>query len=99
MVFRKGKSTVDAINTVVESARITKRGNHYLRPACLLVTLDVKNAFNSAKWSDILDALQLKFRIPRDLLRMIRHYLRDRTLRYDTISVGVAKGSILRPDL
>ena len=88
-------------------SRITEQGNHFLQPVCLLVMLDVKNAFNSAKWSDMLDALQLTFRIPTYLLRMIRDYLCDRTLLYDTtsgcrikeVTAGAAQGSILGPDL
>ena len=55
----------------------------------------------------MLDALQLTFRLPTYLLRMIRDYLRDRTLLYDTtsgcrikeVTAGAAQGSILGPDL
>ena len=66
--LRKGRSTVDAINIVVEVARITEQGNDFSRPICLLVTLDVKNALNSAKWSEMLEALEHTFRIPKYLL-------------------------------
>ncbi|KAH8396468.1 hypothetical protein KR222_011150, partial [Zaprionus bogoriensis] len=50
---------------------------------CLIATLDVKNAFNSAKWSGILRALE-NFRVPPYLIRMVRSYFSGRVLRYDT---------------
>ena len=46
--FRKGRSTVDAISRVVAMAdkalKRKKTGNRY----CAIVTIDVRNAFNSA---------------------------------------------------
>ena len=46
--FRKGLSTVDAIRDVVQSAKKAsiqrRRGNRF----CAIITIDVKNAFNSA---------------------------------------------------
>lgn len=72
-----------------------------------MVTLDVKNAFNSARWSKILGALEAKG-VPSYLVGVIRSYLRDRRLRYgdssgheETISLtcGVPQGSVLGPDL
>lgn len=47
--FRKGKSTIGAILEIVNAAKSTEKGNHYSRPMCLLITLDVKNAFNSVR--------------------------------------------------
>ena len=80
--------------------------NHWSRRVVLLVTLDVRNAFNSAKWSDMLWALEHTFRVPPYLLRMMEAYLSDRVLLYDTtegqrhipITSGAAQGSILGPD-
>ena len=66
MVFER--STVDLINTVVEAARITERGNRFSRPACLLVTLSVKNAFNSARWNDMVDVSDTQ--IPLSLIHI-----------------------------
>ena len=48
--LRTGRSTVHAIQEVVRAARNEERGNHSSRPVCLLVALDVKNAFNSVRW-------------------------------------------------
>lgn len=105
--FRKGKSTADAIKQVIETAQRAEMGNHRSRNIVLLVTLDVKNAFNSVRWSDMIEALHTQFRVPEYLMKMIRDYLRDRSLVYDTtegprtkeITAGAAQGSILGPDL
>lgn len=104
--FRRGRSTIGAIQEVVDSFRATDRHCHAARPIVLLVTLDVKNAFNSARWVDILESLRGGFGVPRCLLRVVEDYLRNRRLTYETtegqmtrqITAGVAQGSILGPD-
>lgn len=51
--FRKGKSSMDAIKTVVDVARNTVKGRRWrnvTKKYCVVVTLDAKNAFNTAKW-------------------------------------------------
>ena len=58
--IRKGRSTIDAINQVVgkgNEAISGKRWKGGSKKYCLLVTLDVRNAFNSAKWKNICQAL------------------------------------------
>lgn len=105
--FRPGRSTIGAIKDVVDVVEMTRNQNHFTRPLVLLATLDVKNAFNSLRWSDILKTLEENFRIPEYLLRIIRDYLRNRELLYSTtdgqrrmrITSGAAQGSILGPDL
>ena len=105
--FRKGRSTVDAIQMVVKAVEAAQRGNHHSRKLILLVTLDVKNAFNSAKWDDMLRALAEDFSVPKYLLRMIGAYLKDRILVYGTedgprtkeVTAGAAQGSVLGPEL
>lgn len=105
--FRRGHSTITAVEEVVEAFREAQRGNHYSRRVVMLVTLDVRNAFNSARWSDMLNALENTFNVPQYLLRMVQSYLRDRELVYETsdgprrrqITAGAAQGSILGPDL
>lgn len=105
--FRAGRSTIDAIAEVVEAVRRAEDHNHFSRRVVLLVTLDVRNAFNSARWSDMLHALEVDFRIPHYLLRMVEDYLSDRCLVYETtegcgsmvVTAGAAQGSVLGPDL
>lgn len=104
--FRKGRSTIGAVAEVLRAVDETTKVCHGARPLVLLVTLDVRNAFNSARWVDILEALETVFRVPPYLCRVIRDYLRDRRLTYETtngrrqrrITAGVAQGSILGPD-
>ena len=56
--FRQGKSSIDAVQEVVNGAKSAELGNHYSRPICLLVTFDVKNTFNSVRWDKALDAFE-----------------------------------------
>ena len=81
-------------------------GNHYSRNIVVLVTLDVKNAFNSVRWTDVLKSLEHRFHVPGYLVRIIGDYLSERVLLYDTTdctktrpSAGAAQSSNLGPDL
>ncbi|SPP81369.1 blast:Putative 115 kDa protein in type-1 retrotransposable element R1DM, partial [Drosophila guanche] len=70
--FRKGKSTLDAISKVVKTAEEACAGSRWRggsKSYCLVVTLDIRNAFNSADWSRTLEALQ-RFNIPGYLQRI-----------------------------
>ena len=46
---------------MVETAHVTQQGNHYSRRIVLLVTLDARNAFNSAKRADMVDTSERLF--------------------------------------
>ncbi len=82
--FRPGKSTLGAIENVVRSVEEAHRGCNKLRRVVLLATLDVRNAFNSARWENMIEALEEKFKIPAYLSIMVRSYLEDRVLLYKT---------------
>ncbi|CAB0029769.1 unnamed protein product [Trichogramma brassicae] len=67
--FRKGRSTINAIESVIAAAREAiagKRWNRGTKKYCAVVTLDVKNAFNSARWNSIYAALH-RMRTPEYL--------------------------------
>lgn len=105
--FRPGRSTVGAVKEVLREADRAWQGNHRTRSVCVVVTLDVKNAFNSVRWTDILEALRRHFHTPEYLVRVIEDYLWDRVLLYETtdgpksveVTAGVAQGSAFGPDL
>ncbi|XP_055387421.1 uncharacterized protein LOC129616019 [Condylostylus longicornis] len=88
--FRKGKCTMNATKVVVDAVRAAESGNHHSRKLVLLVTLDVKNAFNSARWEDILQQLHGRFRVPAYLQRILEDYLSDRSLQY-SIDGGIVQ--------
>ncbi|GBP82181.1 hypothetical protein EVAR_60291_1 [Eumeta japonica] len=61
--FRKGRSTLDAINLVVNTAREAISGTRWkcgTKKYCLVATLDIRNAFNCANWECIMQALREK---------------------------------------
>jgi len=73
---------------------------------CAIITLDIKNAFNTANWGQITTALQ-QMETPGYLLKIIGSYFKDRVLLYDTsegtkeyvVTGGVPQGSVLGPIL
>lgn len=92
--FRKGRSTLNAIEKVLEIANGTKTVTYRRRKSCLLIILDIHNAFNSASYQVILD--QLKKKISDPTLKMIRSYLDDRkTLTKDKVLISVNSGVLL----
>jgi len=105
--FRKGKSTVVAIDKVVRIAAEAAEGSRWKggkKEYCLIVTLDIKNAFNSVRWDSIINAMR-RLHIPPYLEEIIRCYFKGRLLTYDTasgtrtyhVSAGVPQGSVMGP--
>ncbi|CAB0029200.1 unnamed protein product [Trichogramma brassicae] len=107
--FRKGRSMTDAIEDVISTARNAVAGKRWLRGTkkyCAIVTLDVRNAFHSARWDNILAALR-HLPVPDYLLRYIASYFSARVLDFTTddgpesykVTADVIQGSVLGPIL
>lgn len=105
--FKPGKSTVDAITrlqAVIRNANgRTSAYNKYVG----MLTLNVKNAFNSASWDSILRALE-RTETPKYLQNILGQYLSKRRIVFDRsdgtsintdVSCDVPQGSVLGPDL
>lgn len=102
--FRHGRSTEDAIKRVIRAAHGAALGAVQHRDLCVVVSLDVRNAFNTAPWRRIDSALRERL-VPTLLNGMIQTYLEDRTLLVGesltsrSVRCGVPQGSVLGPAL
>ena len=67
--FREGHSKIDAIRRVMDTVTDERQRRHNIRDAVLLVTLD---AFNSARWDDMIRSLEQDFQIPRYLGNVLK---------------------------
>jgi len=105
--FRNGYSTEDAINRVLNTASWACQGNAQYQDLCVLVALDVKNAFNTVPWEHIDRALRSR-NVPEHLVKILRSYMTDRSLVVHSlnggsvqkkVTCGVPQGSVLGPFL
>lgn len=102
--FRHGRSTEDAIERVIRAANGAATGAVQHRDICVVVSLDVRNAFNTAPWRRIDAALRERL-VPPPINGMIRSYLENRTLLVGatsterSVTCGVPQGSVLGPAL
>jgi len=100
--FRRGRSAIDAMQRVRKTVARVTGGAAQHKGLCVLVTLDVRNAFNTARWPHIIEDLERRH-ISAYLIDVIKSYLNDRFLIAGTeerrINCGVPQGSILGPIL
>jgi hypothetical protein len=98
--FRKNRSTTGAIQRIVGKAEAIHKTSIHTRKFCLAIMLDVKNAFNSLPWAQILKVLKEQ-KIPHYLYRIVSDYLKDRQITSEGVeqwmTAGVPQGSILGP--
>lgn len=101
--FREKRLTVDAIRRVDDLARMEMSKTARTRQFCALITLDIKNAFNTANWNIIKGKLK-KRNISEYMRKIIGSYLKDRWLQIDEearipVTCGVPQESVLGPIL
>lgn len=92
---------MDAINKVMEEVDKSSKTPLYRRQLCAVVALDVKNAFNTARWDMIVGALHQK-KSPKYIIEIIQSYLSGRHITYGVnndrkVTCGVPQGSVLGP--
>lgn len=102
--FRRGSGTVEAALEVTRFAEgcVAKTKKRL----CVMVTLDVKNAFNTLGWERILEELETRG-VSGTLVRVMWDYFADRWVTVLTpkarvdceIRAGVPQGSVLGPFL
>ena len=73
-VFWKGRSTFDAIQAVVDIPTEARRRTGKHNGFCALISIDIRNAFNTARWNICIEAMMRK-KVPDYLLQMIDDYL------------------------
>lgn len=74
--FTKGVGTMDEISRVLELAG-ENQGRE--KPACAMISLDVRNAFNTASWTAIDEALRKKG-MSRTIIGTLRSYMSRREI-------------------
>ena len=58
--FMKGRSTLDAIQPVVNIASNARKGTGKRKGFCALISIDIRNAFNTARWNICIKAMMRK---------------------------------------
>lgn len=58
--FRRGCSTLGALEQVLQVAETERRRSRKTRQFCLVILLDVKNAFNSMSWQVVMERMEEK---------------------------------------
>lgn len=96
--FRKGLSTNDAIERVKTKIKEFRFMNP--KKPIAFISLDIKNAFNSISWADLINSLKEKG-VSNYLINIMQNYLTDRYVVIEDLTLevfsGLPQGSILGP--
>lgn len=98
--FREGLSTESAIKYLLKEIENNKRNNLH----SIFISLDIKGAFDSIHWTDIIKRLT-DLKCPDQLINLINSYLSNRTVSFNDglttnetqIFKGCPQGSCLGP--
>jgi hypothetical protein len=106
--FRSDRSTIGALERLKSYVQAATAGHHVHHKLVGMLTLDVRNAFNSAPWEVIVEAAKSR-EVPPELLSILEDYLSNRVVLVSSrsgssdfahnMSCGVPQGSVLGPDL
>lgn len=101
--FQKGKSTLSALTAIKDIVENVQKKSLRHRSYVAMVTIDIKNAFNSAPWQKIVEALK-EANVSDYLQQITQSYLENRTVTLPCgitkqVSCGVPQGSVLGPIL
>lgn len=101
--FRKGRGTLDAIRSIEDIVKTIASKAYKRQDCCALVTLDIENAFNTASWNNIVDAVK-NAKISGHLTNIIQEYFTNRRIflpggQTYQMTCGVPQGSVLGPTL
>jgi hypothetical protein len=98
--FRKGRSTLDPMRRINEIVAEINQKSYRHRKVCLMITFDIKNAFNSAEWGLIRSEVD-RWNMCGHITRLVDEYLSGRYLwvgrKKMQVTRGVPQGSILGP--
>jgi Reverse transcriptase (RNA-dependent DNA polymerase)/Endonuclease-reverse transcriptase len=98
--FRRGKSTMSAVEQILNIVDKIRNKSYAHRNFCVLVTLDVKNAFNNLAWVKVVETMQ-ELEAPQYLTELVKSYFSNRTLLVGEeimhLSSGVPQGSVMGP--
>ena len=74
--FRKGRSTVDTIQAVVNIATNARKGTGKRKGFCALISIDIRNVFNTARWKICIEAMVQK-KVTDTLLKLKFYKISD----------------------
>ena len=84
--FVPGSCTTDALTKLKEIVEENLRDKNYT----ILISLDVKGAFNAAWWPAILHSLK-ELKCPKNLYKLSLNYFSERTAEMNQNSINISK--------